>query len=106
MSEGRSFQSLLTAGLVALLLLLGAAGLKSYQDFEQAQAREAELRAKIEAEQARIAELAEKVERLEKDPRTLERLARETLWMGKPGEVVILLPSSATAGTAGAVNLR
>jgi cell division protein FtsB len=103
MSEGRSFQSLLTAGLVALLLLLGAAGLKSYQDFELAQAQEAELRGKIAAEKARIAELAERVERLDKDPRTLERLAREALWMGKPGEVVILLPGSSTTSAA---NLR
>lgn len=91
-ADPRPFRSLLTVAVAALLLLLAAFGAKSYQDLKAAQARELELEARIAEKQAHIAALARRVERLGGDPATLERLAREELWMARPADVVIVLP--------------
>ncbi len=91
-ADPRPFRSLLTVAVAALLLLLAAFGAKGYQDLKAAQARESELEARIAEKQARIAALARRVERLAGDPATLERLAREELWMARPADVVIVLP--------------
>ncbi len=92
MGESRSYRSLLAAATVALLLLLGVAGAKSYRDFKAARAQEESLKANIAATEAEITELERKLELLEKDPSTIEKIAREELWMARPSEVVIVLP--------------
>ncbi len=91
-ADPRPFRSLLTVAVAALLLLLVAFGAKGYQDLKSAQARELELEARIAEKEARIAELEQRVHRLGGDPATLERLAREELWMARPADVVIVLP--------------
>lgn len=91
-ADPRPFRSLLTVAVAALLLLLAAFGAKSYQDLKAAQARELELEARIAEKEAHIAALTRRVERLGGDPATLERLAREELWMARPRDVVIVLP--------------
>lgn len=93
LDDPRPFRSLLSVGVAALLLLLVAAGAKGYQDLRIAQEREHELKARIALRHARINELERRVEALAKDPAALERLAREELWMARPGDVVIVLPA-------------
>ncbi|HEX4954378.1 MAG TPA: septum formation initiator family protein [Thermoanaerobaculia bacterium] len=92
MGESRSYRSWLVIATIALLALLGVAGAKSYQDFEAARAQEETLKTTIAATEAEITELERKLELLEKDPSTIEKIAREELWMARPAEVVIVLP--------------
>lgn len=93
-ADPRPFRSLLAVAVVTLLLLLGGAGLKSYRDLEAARRHEQALQAEIAATRTHIQTLDRQVRRLEKDPATLERLAREELWMAKPEDVVIVLPGA------------
>ena len=86
-------------GVAALLLLLAAAGAKGYQDLRIAQQRELDLKGRIGERRARIGELERRVEALGTDPAALERLAREDLWMARPGDVVIVLPASAPSAS-------
>jgi cell division protein FtsB len=92
LSETHRFRTLVASALTLVLLLIGVAALKSYRDFEAARHQEERLKQRIQEERAAIARLELRVERLEKDPATLERLAREVLWMARPDEVVIVLP--------------
>lgn len=94
LDDPRPFRSLLSVGVAALLLLLVAAGAKGFQDLKIAQERELQLKARIAQRLARIDELERRVEALSQDPAALERLAREELWMARPGDVVIVLPAS------------
>lgn len=98
-ADPRPFRSLLGVAVTALLLLLLTAGAKGFQDLETAKERELELRQRISKTRERILELKGQVERLQKDPGTLESLARERMWMAKPTDVVIVLPP-ATAPAA------
>jgi cell division protein FtsB len=75
-----------------LLGLLATAGVKSYRDLKAARDLETDLERRIAESEARIRALTEHVRRVEEDPLTLERLAREELGMVKPGDVVIVLP--------------
>lgn len=79
-----------TVAVLLLLLLLG--GFKSYRDLSQARQRVAALEVEIRDAQTRIAALELRIHRLQDDPNTLERLAREDLGLVQPGDVVIVLP--------------
>ncbi|MCB1054634.1 MAG: septum formation initiator family protein [Acidobacteria bacterium] len=87
-----------TAAVLVLLVVLG--GVKSYRDLSQARQRVAALELEIRDAQARIAALEQRIHRLQDDPNTLERLAREDLGLVEPGDVVIVLPKE--PDTAGA----
>lgn len=79
------------------LLLLAAAGLKSWRDLQAARAREAKILERIRVTEASVDRLKRRIDRLGHDSATLERAAREELGMVKPGDVVIVLPPPAPA---------
>ncbi|MEM7582127.1 MAG: septum formation initiator family protein [Acidobacteriota bacterium] len=82
----------LMATVAVLLSLLGMAGIKSYRDLAVAQDIERGLLQEIGATTERLQALSEYIGRIENDPATLERLAREELGMVREGDVVIVLP--------------
>ena len=86
------FPFLLGTAVVLVLLAVGAAGLRSWQDLATQRAREAELEASIARTEADVRRLEERIGRLHDDPRTLERLARHDLGMVRPGDVVFVVP--------------
>lgn len=100
--DPRPFRTVLAVAVALLLLLLGFAGLKSYQDLEAARRQERRLRQEIATSREQIETLEERVRLLEDDPVTLERLAREELWMARPDDVVILLPAQEGEGAGAA----
>ncbi len=85
--------SLFLAGCAALLF-----GERGVLDVRRSRRQLADLRAEVAAETERVERLTREVERLGKDPKALERVAREELGMAKPGEVVILLPRDPSWG--------
>ncbi len=96
----RTYPPVLVAVVVALLLLLGIASLGSYRDLQAAQERQDLLETKIESTLRRNEVRAQRIRRLQSDPLTIERLAREHYRMMHPGDVVIILPEEPTSPTA------
>jgi cell division protein FtsB len=92
-----SLRSAISAAVGVALLALAAAGLKSWRDYEQVRAREATLAAEIAASEQRIRALERRIERLDSDPATLDRVAREELGLVRPDEVVVVLPEPRSA---------
>lgn len=92
-----SYRSFLGVVVVFLMLLLATAGYRSWRDLAAARGHANELRAKITATEGRIEQLRDLIQRVENDPLTLERLAREDLGMVRPDDVVIVLPKESTA---------
>jgi cell division protein FtsB len=88
------FPILLGAAVVAVLVAVGAAGLRSWQDLVTQRSREAELEGDIARTEADVRRLEERIERLQDDPLTLERLARHDLGMVRPDDVVFVFPES------------
>lgn len=83
------------AGFVLLVLgLVATAGIKSAGDLRAAKNQEQALVARIAEARLHIRDLEDRVARLDEDPATLERLAREQLGMVRPGDVVIVLPAN------------
>lgn len=76
------------------LLLLAAAGLKSWRDLQATRQRETVLMERIRSTETKVDNLKRKIDRLGHDPVTLERAAREELGMVKPGDVVMVLPQT------------
>jgi cell division protein FtsB len=93
----RPLRSLLVALFVFLVLLLATFGLRGWQDVSRARARERALAEQVAATEARIAELKRRIARLQDDPVTLDRMAREQLGWVAPGDVVIVLPEPPAA---------
>ncbi len=93
-APSRPVRTVTVAAVLFLLLLLGLAGARSWQDLDRARGREAELAAEVEATEERIEALERRIRRLREDPLLLERLAREELGLVREGEVVIVLPES------------
>lgn len=93
----RPLRALFRALYAGALLALAAAGLKSWRDHEAAIERERAIATEIAASEARIAALERKIERLQRDPATLDRMAREELGLVRPEEVVIVLPERSGA---------
>jgi len=81
------------AAVFGVLGLVGTAGVKSLGDLRSARTAKQALRAKIEAARLEIRDLETRIARLDNDPATLERLAREQLGMVRTGDVVIVLPA-------------
>lgn len=78
------------------MLLLATAGFRSWRDLTTARAHASELRSKMTDAEQRIEHLRDLIERVENDPLTLERLAREDLGLVRPRDVVIVLPEAPT----------
>jgi len=83
---------MIAMALAFALLLLAAAGLKSWRDLQTARAREATILERIRVTEASVDRLKHRIDRLGHDSVTLERAAREELGMVKPGDVIIVLP--------------
>ena len=84
----------LTRVVVFLLLLAGFLGVALWywpliQHNEQMRKKILELDTKIQKEEAIAKQQKISIDAIRTDPRTVERLARETLWYAKPGETVI-----------------
>jgi cell division protein FtsB len=101
-ADPRPFRTVLAVAVALLLVVVGVAGLKSYRDLAAARAQQQRLEAQIAATRAHIEALEQRVRLLADDPVTLERLAREELWMAYPDDVVIVLPADPPAPTAAA----
>lgn len=86
------YRSIVIAAVLAFLGLLATAGFKSYRDLETVRAHERRLLGEIAAAEERIRALNADIDRIENDPATLERFAREELGMVREGDVVIVLP--------------
>ena len=87
-----TYRPLLGLAVVSFLGLLTIAGVQSYRKLSAARLQEHRLEAEITAAEQRVKVLHERLELLEKDPLTLERLAREDLGMVRSKDVVIVLP--------------
>ena len=83
---------LLALAVIAVLVAVGAAGLRSWRDLAEQRAHEAELARAIEQTESRVRALEERNRRLEKDPVTLERLARQQLGLVRPDDLVVVFP--------------
>jgi cell division protein FtsB len=86
-----SFRFVLGTAALLLVAALAVAGIQSYRDLVLRWSREADLERQIRETDERIEELNRTVELLRSDPATLEKVARETLGMSRPGDVVVLL---------------
>ena len=88
----RPLRALLQALYAVALIALASAALKGWRDHQHAVEHERTLEAEIAATEERIATLKLRIDRLQHDPATLDRVAREELGLVKPNEVVIVLP--------------
>ena len=87
-----SARPVLLAAVLLFVILLCAAGFKSYRDLTVARARERQLESRIQETRSGIDRLRGRIERLRSDPGMLERLAREELGLVRRQDVVIELP--------------
>lgn len=87
-----SSRPVLLAAVLLFVVLLGAAGLKSYRDLAAARVQERQLESRIEETRNGIDRLRSRILRLRSDPAMLERLAREDLGLVRSQDVVIELP--------------
>lgn len=99
-SRRKPARALLLGAAAFFVLLVSAAGWKSYRDLETSRTREAMLAARIAETDERVEALRRKIARLRDDPVTLERIARDQLGLVKPGDVVIVYPPPAAATPA------
>jgi cell division protein FtsB len=93
-------RALLVAVVVFLGLLLSTFGLKSYRDLAAVRGRERLLLSEIAGTEERIALLKRRIESLKSDPVTLDRVARESLGLVHPADVVIVMPARRSASTS------
>ena len=91
---------LLALAVIAVLVAVGAASLRSWRDLAEQRAHEAELAGAIAKTEATVRQLEERNRRLEKDPVTLERLARQQLGLVKPQDLVVVFPAPPAARPA------
>jgi cell division protein FtsB len=91
---------LLALAVIAVLVAVGAASLRSWRDLAEQRAHEAELGAAIVKTETQVRQLEERNRRLENDPVTLERLARQELGLVKPDDLVVVFPAARTARPA------
>lgn len=92
--RGRAARLAILGFVLLVLGLVATAGIKSAGDLRAAKNQEQALVARIAEARLHIRDLEDRVARLDEDPATLERLAREQLGMVRPGDVVIVLPAS------------
>ena len=82
-------------GLGAVFIIGTAAGLFAdggFVELSRLRGQRAELREDLAQRRHRVGALEGRIERLQNDPATLERIAREQLGYARPGELVFLLP--------------
>ena len=91
-AKSRGSRLLLGTFAVFLALLFVVAGLHSWRDLDISRSRSRQLEERIHATEQSIETLERGIERLQHDPRDLERAAREELGLVYPDEVVIVLP--------------
>jgi cell division protein FtsB len=91
---------LLALAVIAVLVAVGAASLRSWRDLAEQRAHEAELAAAIVKTETKVRQLEERNRRLENDPVTLERLARQELGLVKPDDLVVVFPAATAAARA------
>ncbi|HXT52469.1 MAG TPA: septum formation initiator family protein [Thermoanaerobaculia bacterium] len=91
---------LLALAVIAVLIAVGAASLRSWRDLAEQRAHEADLAASIAKTETKVRQLEERNRRLEKDAVTLERLARQELGLVKPDDLVVVFPATTGAVTA------
>ena len=84
---------LLALAVIAVLVAVGTASVRSWRDLAEERAHEADLQASIVRTENAVRELEERNRRLEKDPVTLERLARQELGLVKPDDLVVVFPA-------------
>lgn len=94
LSRERKIPSILAGVVLCLLLLLAIASLGSYRDLTAARERQQQLQQRIEDTRLRNQQLRQRIERLENDPSSLERVAREQYKMQRPDDVVIIFPQA------------
>jgi cell division protein FtsB len=89
------------AGLVAVFVAGVFTAIFAERGWLDVRAERAEL-ARVEgefvAQQQRVANLRAEVERLKRDPRAIERIAREKLGYARPGEIVVVTRGAAGGG--------
>lgn len=88
--EEQTLGPLVRVAVVVLLLLLATAGVKSWRDLSEVRALESSLEAEIAETEESIQILEDRLERIDHDPATLERLAREELGMVRDGDLVVV----------------
>jgi len=93
---------LLALAVIAVLVAVGAASLRSWRDLAEQRAHEADLAASIVKTETRVRQLEERNRRLENDAVTLERLARQELGLVKPEDLVVVFPAAKAARPAAA----
>jgi cell division protein FtsB len=88
----------IVVGLVvlAVVLLIGVSYLPLIQQNERMQKEKLRLETALQAETEKSKELQAEIEALRNDPKTIERLARETLGYAKSNEIVIRFQPPAT----------
>ena len=84
---------LLALAVIAVLVAVGAASLRSWRDLAEQRAHEADIAAAIVKTETKVRQLEERNKRLENDPVTLERLARQQLGLVKPQDLVVVFPA-------------
>jgi cell division protein FtsB len=88
---------LLALAVIAVLVAVGAAAVRSWHDLAEQRAHETELAAEITRTETAVHELEERNRRLEADPVTLERLARRELGLVRPDDLVVVFPAAPPA---------
>jgi cell division protein FtsB len=99
-------RSLVSAAVLALLLLLAVAAFKNYRQLQVAQDREEILRQRIEDRRLAVEGLDRQLVRLRENPASLERLARENLGMAYGDELVLILPDESRPALIEAVPIE
>lgn len=91
--------ALIKLGVASLVVLLLMAGFKGYRDLSYVKAQEKSLTDQIHATEERIGVLKDRIHRIQKDPASLEQIAREELAWVRDGDVVIVLPEEKPASS-------
>ena len=94
------FPLLVGAAVVLVLLVVGVAALRSWQDLAAQRAREAAVEADIARTETDVRRLEQRIRRLKEDPFTLERLARHELGLVRPEDLVMVFPVRGAAPAA------
>lgn len=92
----RSLGWLILLAVVTLVLTVGFAGARSYQDLRMARARVAQLEDEISRARVDVARLRERAEQLEGNPAAIRRAIRSELGLVEPGELILVLPPDET----------
>jgi cell division protein FtsB len=85
---------------IAIIILIGLTYLPLIKQNERYRERILQLETQIKIEEKTSADLATQLDALRNDPKTIERLARETLSYAKSNETIIHFEAPETNGSA------